>query len=69
VFDEAIEPVVFAHIFEEVFLIPSGEHGGANAFQPAKIGTRSSFRLGERGGPDIFWSDLENDAVSWAAVF
>ena len=28
VFDEAVEPVVFAHVFEEVFLIPSGEHGG-----------------------------------------
>ena len=32
VFDEAVEPVVFAHVFEEVSLIPSGEHGGGGDF-------------------------------------
>ena len=36
-FDEAIEPEVFAHVFEEVFLIPSGEHGGGGACQVTAV--------------------------------
>jgi len=42
VFDETIQPVVLAHVFEEIFLMPSGEHGGCGGFDfAAKIGAEN----------------------------
>jgi hypothetical protein len=37
VLDELIQSVVLAHVFEEVFLIPSGEHGGGSGGQGAAV--------------------------------
>ena len=37
VLDQTVQPVVLAHVFEEVFLMPSGEHGGGLGLDPAEV--------------------------------
>ena len=69
-FDEALEPIVFTHVFEEVFLIPSGEHGGGGPTGFDDFGGGEFFlpigEIGREGG--IVERGLERGGVVGAVM-